>query len=117
MINTDKIYKILEKEFEKFKAPIVDLIEIQTKDPFKVLVGTILSARTKDQTTSLVVNKLFSEIDNYEELGKLSVKEIEKLIYPAGFYHNKAKYLKQLPQVLEEEFGGNVPCGIDDLLK
>ncbi|HCX72948.1 MAG TPA: endonuclease III, partial [Candidatus Cloacimonas sp.] len=86
-------------------------------DPFKVLVGTILSARTKDQTTSMVANKLFSVIDNYKDLKKLSIAEIEKLIYPAGFYRNKAKYLKKLPQVLEKEFAGEVPSEIEDLLK
>ncbi|MDN5354054.1 MAG: endonuclease [Candidatus Cloacimonadota bacterium] len=116
-MNIDKVYKRLEEEFSKFKAPIVDLIEAQTKDPFKVLVGTILSARTKDQTTSMVANKLFSVIDNYKDLKKLSIAEIEKLIYPAGFYRNKAKYLKKLPQVLEKEFAGEVPSEIEDLLK
>jgi len=116
-MNIDKVYKRLEEEFSKFKAPIVDLIEAQTKDPFKVLVGTILSARTKDQTTSMVANKLFSIIDNYKDLKKLSIAEIEKLIYPAGFYRNKAKYLKKLPQVLEKEFAGEVPSEIEDLLK
>jgi endonuclease III len=116
-MNISKIYNILEVEFKKFKAPIVDLIEAQTKDPFKILVGTILSARTKDQTTSKVVNKLFSEVNNYKELGRLSISEIERLIYPAGFYHNKARYLKKLPQVLEEKFDGKVPSEIEDLLK
>ena len=51
MIELDKIYSILKTEVQQYKTPVVDLIEIQTKNPFKVLVSTIISARTKDKTT------------------------------------------------------------------
>ncbi len=117
MINIDKIYNRLGELFQQYKAPIVDLIEAQTKDPFKVLVATILSARTKDETTAKVVAKLFSKINNADDLAKLSLVEIESLIFPAGFFRNKAKYLKDLPIVLENEFAGKVPDEIDELLK
>ena len=117
MPDIDKIYKTLEKQFKTFQTPVVDLIEIQTKDPFKILVTTILSARTKDETTSKVVDVLFKYIKIPEDFNKYSSKEIEDLIYPVGFFRNKAKHLKELPKVLQEQFGNDIPSEIDDLIK
>ena len=67
-VNIDKIYSILKKEVIDYKVPIVDLIQIQTKDPFKVLITTILSARTKDGTTSIAAKKLFIKIKKIKSL-------------------------------------------------
>jgi endonuclease III len=117
MLEIDKIYKILSKEVPKYKVPVVELVEAQTKDPFKILIATILSARTKDKTTSYSVNKLFKKVKNAKDLDKLSISQIEKLIYPVGFYKNKSKYLKKLPKVLDDEFKGRIPSEIDELLK
>src|SRR3989344_3607052 len=115
-VNIPKIYSILKKETKNYKAPVVDLIEIQTQDPFKVLVATILSARTKDETTVKVCEKLFSKVKNFKDFDKFKQSEIEKLIYPVGFYKTKAKYLKKLPEALKE-FNSKVPSEINDLLK
>lgn len=115
-MNIDKVYQILGKLFQEYHAPIIDLIKAQTRDPFKILVGTILSARTKDETTSKVVKRLFSVVNDYQDLKKISEKEIEELIYPVGFYHQKAKYLKELPEVLDSQFKGKIPNEIDDLV-
>jgi endonuclease III len=117
MNNIDQIYKILNKETKKYRVPVVDLIGAQTRDPFKVLVTTIISARTKDQVTMKAVKKLFSKINNYKELKILTEKQIEKLIYPAGFYHTKARHLKRLGQVLEEKFEGRIPSTIEELIE
>ena len=117
MPDIEKIYKILEMQFKTFQTPVVDLIEIQTKDPFKILVATILSARTKDETTSKVVDVLFKYIKTPEDINKYTREEIEDLIYPVGFFRNKAKHLKGLPKVLQEQFGNVIPQEIDDLVK
>ena len=109
-MNIDNVYKIPKKEVVNYN----DLIEIQTEDPFKVLIATILSARTKDETTAEVCKRLFAKINIPEDLEKFSEKEIQDLIYPVGFYQNKAKYLKQLPDALKQ-FNG-VPNNIDDLV-
>jgi endonuclease III len=116
MVDIGKIYDILKEEVKNYKVPVVDLIQVQTKDPFKVLVTTILSARTKDETTVKAVKKLFKKIGKPIDLEKYSEKEIQELIFPVGFYKNKAAYLKQLPKALEM-FDGKVPDKIDDLLK
>ncbi len=115
-MNIDKIYKILQEQFSLYPAPVVDLIEIQTKDPFKILVTTMLSARTKDKTTSEVAHRLFETINKPEDFDTFTLGEIEKLIFPVGFFHNKAKYLKALPIALKK-FNNKVPDEIDDLIK
>lgn len=116
-INIDKIVSSLKKEFKTHQMPIVDLIHAQTKDPFKILVTTILSARTKDVITAEVVKKLFQRVDDYHDLEEMSLEEIESAIFKIGFFRNKAKYLKKLPEILEKEFAGKVPDKIDDLVK
>jgi endonuclease III len=111
------VYRILEKEFDKHRMPVVDLIEMQTKDPFKVLVTTILSARTKDQTTTAAAQRLFSRVTTPYDLERLPVEAIEKLIFPVGFYHDKARHLKELPAVLRERFGGVIPQTVEELIE
>ena len=117
MVNIDAIYEILGRLFHTYPAPVVDLVEAQTNDPFKILVATILSARTNDKTTTKVVAEMFKTINTPDDLVGLSTKEIEELIYPVGFYHNKAIHLQKLPAVMKKEFDGKVPDEIDDLLK
>lgn len=113
----DAVMEALAKHFTEVKTPVVDLIQIQTKDPFKVLVATILSARTKDETTSKAAAALFEHVSVPRDLDRLGLKELDKLIWQVGFHREKSKHLKQLPEVLEREFGGEVPSEIDDLLK
>ena len=117
MDKIDIVYKILEKEVAGYKVPVVDLIQIQTKDPFKVLVTTILSARTSDRITVQVVKKLFNVVGGFNDLANMSVEDIEKLIYPIGFYHSKAKYLKRLPDIVKELFEGRIPDTVEELVR
>lgn len=112
-----KIYKILKKEVSTYNVPIVDLIKIQTNDPFKILLATILSARTQDKTTAAASKRLFEKVRTTNDLNKLSVKQIETLIYPVGFYKTKARHLKLLPAVLKNEFHGKVPSTVEELVK
>ena len=116
-ININAIYKILKKEFNNHQVPVVDLIQMQTKDPFKVLITTILSARTKDNTTSEAASRLFADISCMDDLKKTRVKKLEKLIFPVGFYNNKAKYLKELPGVLDRLYDGVIPQTVEELVK
>ena len=116
-VDIDKIYRILKREVEHYHVPVVDLIEIQTEDPFKVLVATILSARTQDRTTVNACERLFKVVKQPHDFDKLSKKDLEKLIFPVGFFHNKAAYLKQLPKALDEKFHGKVPSTVEQLLE
>ncbi len=112
-MNIDTVMSILVDEVKSYKVPVVDLIQIQTKDPFKVLVSTILSARTKDEVTSKASERLFNQVSNVKQLSKLAIVDIEKLIYPVGFYKTKAIHLKNLYSVM----GDKVPDTIEKLLK
>ena len=113
------IDRALAKEFAAHASPVIELIEAQTHDPFCVLAGTILSARTKDACTAGAVKRLFgaarSATFSPDDLERLTVAEIEKLIYPVGFYHDKARHLKELPRVLREKFGGVLPRTVEEL--
>ena len=88
-------------------------LEVFGKDPYKTLVSTILSSRTKDEVTLIRSRKLFKRAKNFKELQKLSEKEIEKIIYPVGFYKTKAKHLKQLASLDLKE----VPKTREELVK
>ncbi|NLZ17170.1 MAG: exodeoxyribonuclease III [Desulfobulbaceae bacterium] len=112
----DIVIPRLEKEVRGLEVPVVDLIAAQTQDPFKVLVATILSARTKDEVTAAAARRLFDRAATAQELAALSVAELEKLIYPVGFFRNKARYLNQLPEVLATRFQGAVPSSIEELI-
>ena len=116
-IDFDAVFTGLRELFHQHRAPVVDLIEAQTSDPFKVLVATILSARTKDETTTMVTQKLFARVNAPEDLERLSVPELEELVHPAGFFRNKAKHLHELPRVLREEFDGEIPRTIEGLTR
>lgn len=111
--------RVLKKEFTAHASPIIELIEAQTHDPFCVLVGTILSARTKDQCTAGAVRRLFATAKGTtfgpSDLERLAETEIERLIYPVGFYHDKARHLKALPGVLKEKFNGILPQTVEEL--
>jgi exodeoxyribonuclease-3 len=115
-IDINAAVSVLEKEVANYEVPIVDLIAVQTRDPFKVLVATILSARTKDETTAKAAARLFKKVSDMQSLARLDESSIAKLIYPVGFYKNKAKYLKELPAAMEQ-LGGNIPEDIETLIK
>lgn len=116
-MNIDYLYLTLKKVSKTLNVPVMDLIKNQTGDPFKILIGTILSARTKDETNAKVCEKLFKKIKNFQDLERVSLSELQKLIYPVGFYITKAKKLKELPKIINEEFNGKIPEEIDDLVK
>ena len=108
--------KKLKKAVKKFSTPSVTVIA-KKKDPFAVLVSCIISLRTRDEVTELASARLFTLAKLPAELLELSNAKIEKAIYPAAFYRNKTKSLKELCQVLVKEYSGKVPDKLEDLLK
>lgn len=109
------VVRRLKDDYHSHQAPIMELVAEQTSDPFRVLVGTILSARTKDACTAGACRRLFSKATTPEGLDALSEEEIRSLIYPVGFSATKAKMLKKLPGVLRERFGGVLPDDVESL--
>lgn len=113
----EALHEALEVAYAAGDAPIMDLIAAQTHDPYRILVGTILSARTKDQTTAAALERLFPVAPNLTALAALSVAELERLIFPVGFYHTKAAHLAQLPHAVNERFGGVIPQTVEELVQ
>ena len=112
-----KVLRILRKESKKWDVPIVTLTSVSSKDPFKVLISTVLSLRTKDETTAEASHRLFKKADTPRKMVKLSEKELQKLIYPVGFYRVKSKNILKICKELIEDYDSKVPDDLDELLK
>jgi len=114
--NIDDIVAILKRENKKYIVPIVTTIS-KSKSPFKVLISCLLSLRTKDKVTTEASNRLFKLASNPRQMLNMSTKDIEKAIYPVGFYITKSKRIKEICKTLLNDYGGAVPDEIDELLK
>jgi endonuclease III len=111
------VIRRLRRHYAQHRAPIVDLIAAKGRDPFQVLVATILSARTRDETTAQVCGRLFERVGDLAALRRIPRSKLETLIFPIGFYKTKAKHLKALPAVVDREFGGRIPDTIEALCR
>lgn len=114
--NLPVILKILKEEARRWKPPIVGTFVGQKNAPFKILISTVLSLRTKDKTTEEASHHLFKLADTPQKMSVLSIPEIEKAIYPVGFYHTKARNIITICRTLLEKFTGLVPDNLDTLL-
>jgi endonuclease-3 len=112
----EKVLTRLEKESKNWISPIVTLISIRTKDPFRILISTVLSLRTKDVVTAKASETLFNIAKTPKEILKLNQKKIEELIYPVGFYRTKAKNIKKIAKIILDDHNGKVPDDLDELL-
>jgi endonuclease III len=112
-----KIVRTLREAVSELEVPIVTEISRRNRDPFHVLISTILSLRTKDQVTREASIRLLGKADSPQEILRLAEEEIERLIFPVGFYKTKARTLKQVCRDLIEKYDGKVPDEIEELLK
>jgi endonuclease-3 len=113
-----RFMRVLKAAFESYSnVPIVTLMARKERVPYKILIGTILSARTKDETTAEACTRLFKKAPTVQKLARLSEQQIAKLIYPVGFYKTKAVHLKAAAAMLLAEFNGQVPDTLEDLLR
>ena len=109
--------RTLAREIDGLELPAVEKIsESSQEDPFQVLIGTLLSARTQDATTAAASERLFAKARTPEAMSRLTVKQIEKLIYPVSFYRHKAGHVKETCRLLVERFNGRVPQTMEELL-
>jgi endonuclease-3 len=111
------VVAILKQEIKRWQVPVVGLVAEESKDPFLVLISCILSLRTQDKTTAQASHRLFELATTPERMLKLSTRQIEKAIYPVGFYRTKARNIKSICQVLITQYHSKVPDEIDELLK
>ncbi|MBO4424146.1 MAG: endonuclease III [Spirochaetales bacterium] len=97
--------------------PAVSLVAVQKQDPFSVLISTVISLRTKDDVTLNASRRLLAEAPDPEAMLRLSEERIAQLIFPAGFYKRKATQIRQISEILVDEYGGKVPADADLLMK
>lgn len=101
---------------EGASLPSVSAIAIEKQDPFRVLVSTLISLRTKDDVTIAASRRLFALADTPQAMLGLAPEEIEKAIYPAGFYRTKAKNILSISEILLRKYDGLVPDSQDALI-
>ncbi len=110
-----KILSLIRTQYKAFKIPSVTEVSA-SGNPYLVLISCILSLRTKDNTTIEASRRLFKTADNPKAMLKIPLARLEKLIYPVGFYRNKAKSIQGINKKILNEYRGRVPDKIDELL-
>ena len=110
------VIKILKKELEVGTMPIVSHLAEDQRDPFVILISTLLSLRTKDEVTAVATERLFELASTPEEMLQVPLDKIAKVIYPVGFYRVKARTIHHACRELIKRFVSRVPDDIDDLL-
>ncbi len=112
-----QIIPILREQVKAWRLPVVDGMSQEKRTPYQILITTILSLRTKDTLTEKIAPQLFALADNPREMVRHAPAEIAQVIYPVGFYHTKAQNIVAISQKLIDEYGGQVPADLDELLK
>ena len=87
------------------------------KGPFSILIGTILSARTKDETTTKTVKVLFAKYKNPKELANAKIKDVEKIIRSIGFFRVKSKRIVEVAKIIHKKYKDKVPEDLDTLVQ
>jgi endonuclease-3 len=113
----ERVMRTLAREIDGMDLPAIEKIsEAHQEDPLKILIGTLLSARTQDATTHAASTRLFRKARSAKAMAALSVEQIEQFIYPVSFYRNKARFVKATCEVLVNKFAGRVPRTMDELV-
>ncbi|MDC7231250.1 MAG: endonuclease III [Sphaerochaetaceae bacterium] len=114
----DSVFTLFKQAIEKEGGilPSVSVIAERENDPFRVLIATLISLRTKDEVTLDASTRLFALAKDPESMLTLSEEEIQKAIYPSGFYKTKAKNIRTISRILLEQYGGVVPNDQEALL-
>ena len=117
-LHVEPVMRALAQAIDGMELPAIEKIsESQQSNPFQVLIATLLSARTQDATTHAASVRLFRKARTPKSMAKLTVKEIESLIYPVSFYRHKAVNVKRTCELLISRFGGEVPRTMEELLE
>jgi endonuclease-3 len=111
----------MEAALQATKPPRITALESlrleEGTDPFKILIGTILSARTRDESTTKIVHNLFLRFKNSKELGDANLEEIKEIIRSIGFYNIKAKRIQDVARIITHKYKGKVPESVEKLLE
>ena len=116
----EKILSKMRKTMDAVKPPrmtaLRELHEAET-GPFNILIGTILSARTKDEATTKAVKALFSKYKNPRELSHAKIKDVEEIIKSIGFFHVKSRRIIEVAKIIDKKYKGAVPDDLETLIQ
>jgi endonuclease III len=113
----ERVLRELARQIDGMELPAIEKIsDAQQEDPFQVLIATLLSARTQDATTLAASTRLFNRARTPKAVARLTLEEIETLIYPVSFYRNKARHVKAACERLLSVYGGRVPSSVEELV-
>lgn len=113
----EEVMAVLAREAPRFKKPSVTAISEQGRDPFRVLISTVLSLRTKDETTYAASERLFALADTPAGMLDLPIERIAETIFPVGFYRVKAQNIHAICRELMDRYDGEVPWTIEELVQ
>jgi endonuclease-3 len=108
--------RILKQEVRKWKEPVVGVVAKASRDPFQILLSTVLSLRTRDETTAEASKRLFKLARTPSGMLRVPRRDLERGIYPVGFYRTKARHIHAICRALRDRYGGRVPDSIAELL-
>jgi len=114
--NVGELVRRLEQFRKGCRVTTLAEVEQERRSPFHLLVACIISLRTKDEVTAEASARLFKLAETPKELAARAEEEIATAIYPAGFYRNKSRQLREISKILEEQHGGEVPADLEALL-
>jgi endonuclease-3 len=113
-----EVIKVLRQSVQAWQPALVDdMAQNEKASPYEVLIATILSLRTKDTLTAQIAPKLFALANKPQAMVRHSPETIAEVIYPVGFYRNKAKSILAISQELLDKYDGRVPDELDELLE
>ena len=114
----EKMEQVVRREHQLPRVTALKRLQLEEQgDPFKILIGTILSARTRDENTTKAVSSLFRKYKDAKELAEADIAEIRAIIRSVGFYNVKSIAIKKVSKLIVEKFNGNVPHDIEHLLQ
>jgi endonuclease III len=121
VVSIKRILKKMEAALYTTRPPRITALESlrceEGSDPFKILIGTILSARTRDESTTKIVHNLFLRFKNSMELADANLEEIKEIIRSIGFYNLKAERIQDVSRIITKEYEGKVPESVEKLLQ
>ena len=111
------VLRLVQESIQQWAVPVMVRLAEGGPDPFKILVACILSLRTRDRITAEASDRLFALSADPFSMAKMTVKKIEKAIFPVGFYRTKAKQIREGSKQICQEFQGKVPDTIEALVR
>ncbi len=111
------VLRVIKRSTQQWAVPVLEQLAKDGPDPFKILVACILSLRTRDKTTAEASDRLFALATDPFTMTNIDINELEKAIFPVGFYRTKAKQIREISKKICEEFHGKVPDTIEALVK